>query len=140
MIWLLALQLSLVPQQQHYDNAKDALAKMQFSRADEEVDLALKADPNFVAALILKSRLALFAHRPDIARSCLIKAVAIEPSSESAQFFLGVFYYLQNDFSLGISPWMDDGWDPTVFEWHPHPGAQRTKWTHFGDVCRRQLL
>ena len=104
MIWLLALQLSLVPQQQHYDNAKDALAKMQFSRADEEVDLALKADPNFVAALILKSRLALFAHRPDIARSCLIKAVAVEPSSESAQFFLGVFYYLQNDFSLAISP------------------------------------
>ena len=45
MIWLLALQLSLLPQQQHYDNAKDALAKMEFSRADEEVDLALKADP-----------------------------------------------------------------------------------------------
>lgn len=104
MIWLLALQLSLLPQQQHYDNAKDALAKMQFSRADEEVDLALKADPNFVSALILKSRLALFAHRPDVAKSCLIRAVSIEPSSESAQLFLGVFYYLQNDFSLGISP------------------------------------
>jgi tetratricopeptide (TPR) repeat protein len=103
-IWLLALQLSLSPQQQHYDNARDALAKMQFSQADEEVDLALKADPNFVSALILKSRLALFAHRPDIAKSCLIKAVAIEPSTESAQFFLGVFYYLQNDFALGISP------------------------------------
>jgi tetratricopeptide (TPR) repeat protein len=103
-IWLLALQLSLAPQQQHYDNAKDALAKMQFSQADAEVDQALKADPNFVAALILKSRLALFAHRPDIAKSCLIKAVSIEPSSESAQFFLGVFYYLQNDFALGISP------------------------------------
>jgi tetratricopeptide (TPR) repeat protein len=103
-IWLLALQLSLSPQQQHYDNAKDALAKMQFSQADQEVDLALKEDPNFVAALILKSRLAIFAHRPDIAKNCLIKAVAIEPSSESAQFFLGVFYYLQNDFALGISP------------------------------------
>jgi hypothetical protein len=35
---------------------------MQFSRADEEVDLALKADPNFVAALILKSRLARETH------------------------------------------------------------------------------
>jgi tetratricopeptide (TPR) repeat protein len=54
--------------------------------------------------LILKSRLALFAHRPDVAKSCLIRAVSIEPSSESAQLFLGVFYYLQNDFSLGISP------------------------------------
>ena len=69
MIWVLALQPSLVPEQQHYDNAKDALAKMQFSRADEEFDLALRADRNFVAALILKSRLALFAHRPD-ARGC----------------------------------------------------------------------
>ena len=104
MIWLLALQLSLSPQQQHYDNAKEDLAKMQFSQADEQVDLALHLDPNFVPALILKARLALFAHRPDIAKSCLIRAVSIEPSSESAQFFLGVFYYLQNDFTLGISP------------------------------------
>ena len=103
-IWLLALQLSLSPQQQHYDNGKDDLAKMQFSQADEQVDLALQLDPNFVPALILKARLALFAHRPDIAKSCLIRAVAVEPSSESAQFYLGVFYYLQNDFTLGISP------------------------------------
>ena len=104
MIWLLALQLALPPQQQHYDNARDDLAKMQFGPADEEVDLALRLDPNFVPALILKARLALFAHRPDIAKSCLIKAVIVDPSSESAQFFLGMFYYLQNDFALGISP------------------------------------
>jgi Tfp pilus assembly protein PilF len=108
-IWLLALQLSLSPQQRHYDNASDAMAKMQFSQADEEVDLALKADPNFVSALIFKSRLALFAHRPDIAKSCLVKAVSVEPSSESAQVFLGVFYYLQNDFALGISPFKRSG-------------------------------
>ena len=104
MIWLLALQLSLPPQQQHYDNARDALSRMQFGPADAEVDLALRADPNYVPALILKARLALFAHQPDIAKSCLIKAVIVDPSSESAQFFLGMFYYLQNDFSLGISP------------------------------------
>ncbi len=104
MIWLLALQLSTPPAQQHYDNARDDLAKMQFAPADEEVDLALRLDPNLVPALILKARLALFAHRPDVAKSCLIKAVIVDPSSEDAQFFLGVFYYLQNDFSLGISP------------------------------------
>ena len=104
MIWLLALQLSVPPQQQHYDNAKDDLAKMQFGPADEEIDLALRIDPNFVPALIFKARLALFAHRPDVAKSCLIKAVIIDPSSESAQFFLGMFYYLQNDFTLAISP------------------------------------
>jgi tetratricopeptide (TPR) repeat protein len=104
MIWLLALQLSVPPAQQHYDNARDDLAKMQFAPADAEVDLALRLDPNLVPALILKARLALFAHRPDVAKSCLIKAVIVDPSSEDAQFFLGVFYYLQNDFSLGISP------------------------------------
>ena len=104
MIWLLALQLSLSPAQQDYDKARDDLAKMQFGPADEEVDLALRLDPNFVPALILKARLALFAHRPDVAKSCLIKAVIVDPSSENAQFFLGMFYYLQNDFALGISP------------------------------------
>jgi tetratricopeptide (TPR) repeat protein len=104
MIWLLALQLALPAQQQHYENAKNALAKMQFNQADEEVDQALKIDPNLVPALVLKARLAMFAHRPDVAKSCLIKAVAVEPSSENAQFFLGVYYYLQNDFRLGIGP------------------------------------
>ncbi|MGC2402665.1 MAG: tetratricopeptide repeat protein [Acidobacteriaceae bacterium] len=110
MIWLLALQLALPPQpravspQQYYEKAKDDLSNMQFAAASEGVEAALHLDPNFVPALILKARLALFAHRPDIAKSCLIKAVIINPSSEDAQFFLGMFYYLQNDFSLGIAP------------------------------------
>lgn len=104
MIWLLALQLSVPPLQQHYNNAEADLAKLQFGPADSEVDLALHLDPNFVPALILKARLALFAHRPDIAKSCLIKAVIVDPSSENAQFFLGMFYYLQNDFTLSLPP------------------------------------
>ena len=104
MIWLLALQLALPPPQQHYNNAEAAMAQRQYGPAAEEVDQALHSDPNFVPALILKARLALFAHRPDIAKSCLVKAVIIDPSSEEAQFFLGVYYYLQNDFSLGVSP------------------------------------
>jgi hypothetical protein len=52
MIWLLALQLALPPQQQHYNNAEAALARMQFGPADEEVDQALRVDPNFVPALL----------------------------------------------------------------------------------------
>jgi tetratricopeptide (TPR) repeat protein len=103
-IWLLALQLAISTQQQHYDNAKDSLAKMEFNHADEEVDEALRLDANYVPALILKARLALFAHRPEVARSCLVKAVTVDPSSQSAQFYLGVYYYLQNDFALGIAP------------------------------------
>ena len=57
-----------------------------------------------VPALVLKARLATFAHRPDVAKSCLITAITADPTSEEAQFFLGVFYYTQNDFKLAISP------------------------------------
>jgi len=48
--------------------------------------------------------LAQFAHRPDIAKSCLITAVTVDPTSEEAQFYLGLLYYVQNDFKLAISP------------------------------------
>jgi len=46
----------------------------------------------------------MFAHRPDVAKSCLITAITADPTSEEAQFFLGVFYYNQNDFKLATSP------------------------------------
>jgi tetratricopeptide (TPR) repeat protein len=103
MIWLLALQLAVSPAQ-HYENAKQDFAERKFSEAVSEVDMALHESPYMVPALVLKARLATFAHRPDVAKSCLITAVTADPASEDAQFFLGVFYYLQNDFKLAISP------------------------------------
>jgi len=103
MIWLLALQLA-VNATQHYENAKQDFAQRKFSEAVSEVDIALHESPNMVPALILKARLAIFAHRADIARSCLITAVTDDPASEDAQFFLGLFYYNQNDFSMAVSP------------------------------------
>src|SRR5580698_8657182 len=103
MIWLLALQLTMSPAQ-HYENAKRDFAEQKFSDAVSEVDMALHVSPYMVPALILKARLATFAHRPDVAKSCLITAVTADPTSEEAQFFLGVFYYTQNDFKLAISP------------------------------------
>ena|SRR5579863_1807884 len=103
MIWLLALQLAVGPAQ-HYQNAKQDFAQQRFSEAVSEVDAALHDSPYMVPALVLKARLATFAHRLDVAKSCLITAVTAEPDSEEAQFFLGVFYYTQNDFKLAISP------------------------------------
>jgi len=50
MIWLLALQLALPPQQQHYNNANNYLSKMEFGQADTEVDLALRLDPTMFRA------------------------------------------------------------------------------------------
>src|SRR5258708_30284976 len=44
------------------------------------------------------------AHRPYVHKSCLNTAITADPTSEEAQFFLGVFYYNQNDFKLATSP------------------------------------
>ena len=103
MIWLLALQFAVGPMQ-HYEKAKEDFAQRKFPEAVSEVDTALHESPYLVPALILKARLAVFAHRPDVAKSCLITAITADPTSEEAQFFLGSFYYMQNDFKLAISP------------------------------------
>lgn len=103
MILLLAFQLALGAQQ-HYENAKQDFAQHKFSDAVSEVDATLHENPYMVPALVLKARLATFAHRPDVAKSCLITAITADPTSEDAQFFLGVFYYMQNDFKLAIPP------------------------------------
>jgi tetratricopeptide (TPR) repeat protein len=103
MIWLLALQLAVGPAQ-HYENAKQDFAQQKFPEAVREVDTALHESPYMVPALVLKARLAQFAHRPDVAKRCLITAITADPTSEEAQFFLGLFYYMQNDFKLAISP------------------------------------
>jgi tetratricopeptide (TPR) repeat protein len=103
MIWLLALQLAVGPAQ-HYENAKQDFAQRKFLEADSEVNAALQESPYMVPALVLKARLAAFAHRPDVAKSCLITAITADPTSEEAQFFLGVFFYMQNDFKSAIVP------------------------------------
>src|SRR5271168_103793 len=103
MIWLLALQLAVGPAK-HYENAKQDFAQRKFSEAVSEVNAALHESPDMVPALVLKARLAVFAHRPEVAKSCLITAITADPTSEEAQFFLGSLYYMQNDFKLAISP------------------------------------
>jgi tetratricopeptide (TPR) repeat protein len=103
MIWLLALQLAVSPAQ-HYENAKQDFAQRKFLEADNEVNAALQESPYMVPALVLKARLAAFAHRPDVAKSCLITAITADPTSEEAQFFLGVFFYTQNEFKSAIAP------------------------------------
>src|SRR6202167_2041473 len=103
MMLLLALQLA-VGAARHYESAKQDFAQRKFAEAVSEVDAALHESPYMVPALVLKARLAQFAHRPDVAKSCLITAITADPTSEEAQFFLGVFFYTQNDFKLAISP------------------------------------
>ena len=103
MIWLLAIQLA-IGATEHYEHAKQDLAQQKFSEAASEVDAALHENPYMVSALVLKARLATFARRPDVAKSCLITAITVDPTSEEAQFYLGVLFYEQNDFTPAISP------------------------------------
>jgi tetratricopeptide (TPR) repeat protein len=103
MIWLLALQLAVSPAQ-HYEAAKRDFAEQKFSEAVTEVDSALHGNPYMVPALVLKARLATIAKRPDIAKSCLITAITVDPKSEEAQFYLGVLFYTENNFKFAISP------------------------------------
>jgi len=103
MIWLLALQLAVGPAQ-HYENAKQDFAERRFSEAVSEVDSALHENPYMVPALVLKARLATFAQRPDVAKSCLITAITVDPKSEEAQFYLGALFYTENNFKLALSP------------------------------------
>jgi tetratricopeptide (TPR) repeat protein len=103
MIWLLAVQFA-IGATEHYERAKQDLAQRKFSEAASEVNAALHDNPSMVSALVLKARLATFAHRPDVAKSCLITAITVDPTSEEAQFYLGVLFYEQNDFKLAISP------------------------------------
>jgi tetratricopeptide (TPR) repeat protein len=103
MIWLLAFQLAISPAQ-HYENAKQDLAQRKLSEATTEVNAALHENPYMVPALVLKARLAIFARRVDVAKSCLITAITVDPTSEEAQFYLGLLFYMQNDFKSAIPP------------------------------------
>jgi tetratricopeptide (TPR) repeat protein len=103
MMWLLAIQLALGPVQ-HYRNAKQEFSQRKFSEAVGEVDAALLENPSMVPALVLKARLATLARRPDVAKSCLITAVTVDPHSEEAQFYLGLLFYVQNEFKTAVPP------------------------------------
>ena len=59
--------------------------------------------PPMVSALVLKARLATLAHRPDVPK-LFHSAITVDPTSEEAQFYLGVLFYEQNDFQPAISP------------------------------------
>ena len=103
MIWLLAGQLALTAVQ-HYENAKQDFSERKFQEAASEVDFALQENPSMVPALILKARLATFAQQLDVAKSCLITAITINPDSEDAQFYLGLLFYQENKFDAGLAP------------------------------------
>jgi tetratricopeptide (TPR) repeat protein len=89
---------------QAYERANRLFVEQKFAEALEAVNRALAGDPALVQALTLRAKLELAANRLPEARRDLERAVELEPSSAYAQFMLGFYYYLENDFRLALPP------------------------------------
>jgi len=87
-----------------YQKANALFQQQQYEQSLAAVAEALRVNPRFVPALVLKARLALAANRFDVAKTSLRQAVEREPNSASAQFLLGFVLYLENDFAGALEP------------------------------------
>ena len=100
-IWL-ALLLTASGAVEHYNRAHAFFQQQKFVEANEALDAALTADPDYVPALTLKGKLAMAFNRFDVARAAFARAARLSPESAYAQFMLGFFYYVDNDFVQAV--------------------------------------
>lgn len=87
-----------------YHRANALFQQQQFAEAGKALDQALAADPDYVPALTLRGKFAMGFNRFDIARDAFQHAARIAPDSAYAQFMLGFFYYVDNDFAQAVPP------------------------------------
>ncbi len=90
--------------QSHLDRAQALLREQKVAEARQELDRALADDPDSVPALLLQGRLAMAENRFEIAQTAFTKAARLAPQSAGAQFLLGFFYYVENDFARALPP------------------------------------
>jgi tetratricopeptide (TPR) repeat protein len=86
-----------------YQRGASLFDHSQFQESLTELDRALSLDPKLVPALTLKAKLAMAMKRYDVARECLERALAAEPSSWYAEFLYGFHYYQQNEMPRAIA-------------------------------------
>lgn len=105
-VWLFALTLwggnPASPGQAAYEKANALFVEKKLPEALAAADEALRLDPKLVPALTLKAKLAMAAHRLDVARQCLEQALAIDPRAPYAQFLYGLEAYLENDMKAAL--------------------------------------
>jgi tetratricopeptide (TPR) repeat protein len=97
--WMTLALLAAGGAQEDYRAASALFQQQKFSEAGDALDRALRADPGFVPAWILRGRLAMTVDRLDVARPALERAVALAPNSAQARFMLGFLLYVANDFA-----------------------------------------
>jgi tetratricopeptide (TPR) repeat protein len=86
-----------------YEKANALFTEKKLPEALAAVDEALRLDPKLVPALTLKAKLAMAAHRLDLARHCLEQALAIDPRAPYAQFLYGLEAYMGNDMDSALT-------------------------------------
>ncbi|HXB74286.1 MAG TPA: tetratricopeptide repeat protein [Candidatus Acidoferrales bacterium] len=86
-----------------YQQGASLFGRSKFPESLAEVDRALTLDPKLVPALTLKAKLAMAINRYDVARECLERALAVEPSSWYAEFLYGFQYYQQNEMPRALA-------------------------------------
>lgn len=87
---------------QAYQKANALFQQQQLEQSLAAVEEALRLNPKFAAALTLKARLALAAERYDVAITCLLRTVELEPDNATAHFLLGFSRYVENDFKHAL--------------------------------------
>lgn len=85
-----------------YQRANELFQQQEFAKAAEALDRAIKENPNYVPAWTLRGKMAMAFNHFDIAREAFLKAARLDPASAYAQFMLGFFYYVDNDFSKAV--------------------------------------
>jgi len=102
MMFAATLLLAAAIAPENYERANKLFTQRQFTQAGEALDLAIQENPNFVPAWTLRGKLAMAYDRFDVAKAAFLRAVHLDPNSAHAQFMLGFFYYVDNDFSNAV--------------------------------------
>ena len=85
-----------------YEQANTLFVARKFQQSMDALDVALRLDPKLVPALTLKAKLAMAINRYDVARECLERAIASDPSSWYSQFLYGFQFYQLNEMPEAI--------------------------------------
>lgn len=102
--WLLLFAPAAADVAQHVRKGNELLRAQRIEEAKREIEEALKENPRYVPAWTLKGRLAMAAGDNAGARDAFSRAAELAPDAAGAQFLLGFFYYIENDFTRARAP------------------------------------
>ena len=97
-----ALLLAAAAGLDSYERANALFERQQFADAITQLDEAIKENPQYAPAWILRGKIAMAFNRFDVARWAFVRAAKLDPASAHTQFMLGFFYYVDNDFVRAV--------------------------------------